>query len=290
MKKTTQFLPHMKIRCTQMKAFCIYLRASDLYLWSKLFALFLTLQTGCVALAASSPATQPGALTANSGVDEILDALDARGKNLQDFSASVRLTDSDNTTGDSTINIGSVMLQRKGEDDARIRVAFTTKQLGDKIFTVDHQYTLDNGLLTERDYQAKRETRQQVLKPGQKLDLFKLGQGPFPLPLGQKRQNVLTLFDVQKMDPAKDDPPATVHLQLTPKAGTQFASQFKTIDIWVDTASAMPRRIQTEDVNQTTTRTTDLTDVKINGGLSDKDFAQPPAPSGWDTIEGPFPQ
>ncbi|HEX4053201.1 MAG TPA: hypothetical protein VHX86_02955 [Tepidisphaeraceae bacterium] len=229
-------------------------------------------------------------MSVKSTADEILDALDARGKNLQDFSASVTLTDSDNSTGDSTINTGTVLLQRKGEDDARIRVAFTKKQLGDKIFKVDHQYTLDNGLLIERDYQAKHETRQQVLKPGQKLDLFKLGQGPFPLPLGQKREDVLKLFDVQKIDPASDDPPATVHLQLTPKAGTQFAGQFKTIDIWVDTASAMPRRIQTVDVTGTTTKTTDLTDVRINIGLSDKDFTQPPLPEGWDTVEGPYPQ
>jgi outer membrane lipoprotein-sorting protein len=239
-------------------------------------------------LAAAS--TQPVALTANSSVNEILDALDARGRSLQDFSAAVRLTDSDNSTGDSTVNIGSVILQRKGEDDARIRVAFTQKQLGNKIFTVDHQYTLDNGLLVERDYQSKHETRQQILKPGQKLDLFKLGQGPFPLPLGQKKEDVLQLFSVQKIDPAKDDPPATVHLQLTPKPGTQFAKQFKAIDVWVETASDMPRRIQTEDVAEVTTKTTDLTNIKINSGASDKDFAEPSLPDGWDVVEGPYAQ
>jgi outer membrane lipoprotein-sorting protein len=234
--------------------------------------------------------TQPAALTANSSVNEILDALDARGRSLQDFSAAVRLTDSDNSTGDSTVNIGTVILQRKGEDDARIRVAFTQRQLGNKIFTVDHQYTLDNGLLVERDYQSKHETRQQILKPGQKLDLFKLGQGPFPLPLGQKKEDVLKLFGVQKIDPAKDDPSATVHLQLTPKPGTQFAKQFKTIDIWVETASNMPRRIQTEDVAEVTTKTTDLTNIKINSGASDKDFSEPPLPDGWDVVEGPYAQ
>jgi outer membrane lipoprotein-sorting protein len=235
-------------------------------------------------------ATQPAALSTQSTADQILDALDARGRSLQDFSASVRLTDSDNSTGDSTINIGNVILQRKGQDDARIRVAFTQKQLGNKIFKVDHQYTLDNGLLVERDYQSKHETRQQILRPGQKLDLFKLGEGPFPLPLGQKRQDVLQLFAVQKIATAKDDPPATVHLQLTPKLGTQFAKQFKTIDIWVDTASDMPRRIETVDVNEVTTRTTDLAEVKINSGATDQDFTEPPLPDGWDVIEGPYGQ
>ncbi|HEY1921789.1 MAG TPA: hypothetical protein VGG44_03405 [Tepidisphaeraceae bacterium] len=234
--------------------------------------------------------TQPAALSSHSSVDEILDALDARGRSLQDFSATVRLTDSDNSTGDSTVNIGTVILQRKGNDDARIRVTFTKKQLGNKIFDVQHEYTLDNGLLVERDYQSKHETTQQILKPGQKLDLFKLGQGPFPLPLGQKKEDVLQLFGVQKIDPAKDDPPGTVHLQLTPKQGTPFAKQFKTIEIWVETASNMPRRIQTVDVAEVTTKTTDLTDIKINSGASDKDFAEPPLPDDWDVVEGPYAQ
>ncbi len=172
----------------------------------------------------------------------------------------------------------------------RIRIVFTEKQVDNKKKPVDHEYTLDKGLLVERDYDSKHETRQQILKPGQKLDLFKLGEGPFPLPLGQKKEDVLQLFQVQKIDPAKDDPPGTVHLQLTPKPGTQFAKQFKTIDIWVDIASNMPRRIQTIDLNEVTTKTTDLTDVKINSGATDKDFAEPPLPDGWDVVEGPYGQ
>jgi outer membrane lipoprotein-sorting protein len=317
MIQKNKFSPQMKIRWTQMKyireeltqrygrlrlrgkgtkeklcAFAplreillsSYLCPSDLYLWP-IFFLFLSLPVGCAASVASGPSTQSASLSPKSSVDQILDALDARGENLQDFSAKVILTDTDDSSGDSTVNTGSVVLQRKGPDDARIRVAFTKRQVGDKIFHADHQYTLDNGILDDRDYLKKHENRTQVLKPGQKLDLFKLGEGPFPLPLGQKK-----LFDVAKIDPAKDDPPGTVHVRLTPKDGTQFASRFKTIDVWVDTVTAMPRRIQTDDINQTTTRTTDLSDVKINAGATDKDFAQPPVPPDWDVVEGPYAQ
>jgi outer membrane lipoprotein-sorting protein len=237
---------------------------------------------------ASCQTTQPQSLSLKSGVNEVLDALDARGENLKDFSAKAVLTDTDISTGDATTNTGSAIFQRKGNGDARIRIAFTKQQLGDKIFTVDHQYTLDNGVLDDRDYKKKHETLNQVLRPGQKLDLFKLGEGPFPLPLGQKKEDVLKIFQVVKIDPDPADPPQTVRMQLTPKDGTQFAKQFKTIDIWVDTATAMPRRIQTIDINQTTTRTTDLTDVKINGDIADKDFVQPPMPPNSDVVEGPY--
>ena len=252
--------------------------------------LFLFAAAAIAACAAQAATTRPAPLSAQSSVDQILDALDARGENIRDFSAKVILTDTDESSGDSTVNIGTVVLRRKSADDARIRVAFTERRLGDKIFPADHQYTLDNGILDDRDYLKKHQTRTQVLKPGQKLDLFKLGQGPFPLPLGQKREDVLKLFDVAKVDPTNDDPPGTVHIRLTPKEGTQFANQFKTIDIWADITTEMPRRIQTEDINQTTTRTTDLSDVKLNAGASDKDFAQPPVGPDWDVVEGPLEQ
>jgi outer membrane lipoprotein-sorting protein len=253
-------------------------------LWAVLVSGF-AFSTGCVA-----QTTAPAGLTVKSSVNEILDALDARGKNLKNFSATAVLTDTDMSTGDSTINTGKALLQRKGQDDARVRIHFTTQQLGNMIFKVDHDYMLDNGVLDERDYLKKHETINQVLKPGTKLDLFKLGEGPFPLPLGQKRENVLANFQVEKMAADPSDPAGTVHLRLTPKEGSQFVGKFKTIDIWVDVASAMPRRIQTIDINQTTTRTTDLTNVKINGDVGDKDFVQEPMPKDSDVVEGPLAQ
>jgi outer membrane lipoprotein-sorting protein len=256
----------------------------------RIWAIGLLISLCGAAACAQTATTQPTQLSAQSSADEVLDALDARGKSLQDFTATVKLTDTNDSVGDSTSNTGTVVLQKKSADDARIRVAFTRREADDKIFPVDRQFTLDSGQLVERDYQEKKETRRQVLKPGQKLDLFKLGEGPFPLPLGQPRQDVEKLFDVMKIDPVAGDPPGTVHLQLTPKPKSQFAGQFKTIDVWVDPKSAMPIQIQTVDPNVTTTKTTELKDIKINGGASDKDFAQPPLPDGWDVVDEPYEQ
>jgi outer membrane lipoprotein-sorting protein len=251
--------------------------------WIFLFVL----SVACTSIA--DPTTQP-TLSNNSTTDQILDALDARGTDLKDFSANVTLTDTATDTGDTHISIGSVILQRKSPTDVRIRVAFTKKQVDNLITPQDHEYVLDNGVLDDRDYQLKHENKGQLLKPGQNVDLFKLGEGPFPLPLGQKREDVLKIFDVARVGPTSDDPPGTVHLQLTPKDGTEIAKDFKTIDVWVETQSAMPRRIQTLDINQTTTRTTDLANVKLNTGVTDKDFTLPPTTPEWNVIEGPYGQ
>jgi outer membrane lipoprotein-sorting protein len=240
---------------------------------------------------AQSPTTQPSSLSAASGIDEILDALDARGKNLKDFSADVKLTNIDNATGDETASSGTVLFQHLENGDSRIRVNFTKKQRDNKTFAENHQYILDKGWLVDRDYQAKKEVRRQVTRPGQKIDLLKLGEGPFPLPIGQNKDDVKKIFDVEKVAPAKDDPAGTVHLKLTPKADTTYSRQFKTIDVWVETTGAMPRRITTKDVNGTADKQTDLTNIKPNAGTGDADFKLDDLPpSGWDQIVEPFGQ
>src|SRR5207248_3656709 len=165
-------------------------------------------------------------LDGSSDLDAILDALDARGKNLKDFSADVALHTADNRTGEDTAQIGSMNFQSKGSDDSRIKVSFDKKQMDDggKKTTVKQRldYVLEDGWLTDRDYQKKLEVRRQVLRPGQKMNLLKLGEGPFPLPIGQDKTEVKKQFDASKVETTKDDPKDTAHVKLIPKPGSQF--------------------------------------------------------------------
>ena len=136
---------------------------------------------------------------------------------------------------------------------------------------------LDGEWLTDRDYDRKIEVRRQVLKPGEKMNLLKLGEGPFPLPIGQDKQEVHKQFDVTLVKPEKDDPANSLHLQLTPKPNTRLARRFSTIDVWVDRKLRFPVHIETVDANGGEEHKTDLTDLRINpaGGLIDEDFALP---------------
>src|SRR6185295_10789202 len=116
----------------------------------------------------------------------------------------------------------------KGEGDSRLRIIFDQKFFGEKQQPNSKvEYMLDKGWLTDRDYKRKIEIQRQVLKPGQKVNLLKLGEGPFPLPIGQPKEEVLKMFEVKKIDANKDDPPDTVHVQLSPREGTRFAKKFK---------------------------------------------------------------
>jgi hypothetical protein len=229
-------------------------------------------------------------LTKDSSVDEILDALDARGKGFKTFTADVKLAETTTDFGDSTTKTGKVLYEDRGNGDARIYVKFDTSQKNDEQPKKQRlEYKLEDGKLIERNYGKSSQTTQQVLRPGEKINLLKLGEGPFPLPIGQPKEEVHKQFGVTKVAPDKDDPNGTVHLQLIPAPNTRFARQFKSIDAWVDGNSHMPTRIKTRDRNETMDRTTDLSNVQINPKLTDQDFAMEKIdPSKWNVTEKAF--
>ncbi len=130
---------------------------------------------------------------------------------------------------------------------------------------------------------VKNETKRQVLRPGEKRDLMKLGTGAFPLPIGQDQQDVKKAFDVKIVAPAKDDPPGTIHLTLTPKPDTDLAKKFTSIDVWVDMKSHMPTLIDT--VAGSDEHRVELKAIQVNPNppLGDKDFTLPEIDASWQT-------
>ena len=65
-------------------------------------------------------------LTPNSSIDEILDALDARGKDFKTFTANVTLKEESLDLGGETARSGKVWYQDQGNGKARIHVKFET--------------------------------------------------------------------------------------------------------------------------------------------------------------------
>jgi outer membrane lipoprotein-sorting protein len=217
-----------------------------------------------------------GTLGPQSSVDDVLDALDARGRNLREFVADVSLAEVDEATQLESVRTGHVWYQKQNGND-RIRVTFNQKLEGRFAKDDKVEYLLSGGWLWDRNYARSVEVKRQVLKPGEKVNLLKLGEGPFPLPIGQAKEEVHKEFEVTKAEPGADAPKGTVHVTLKPREGTRLATKFKSIEVWVDPKTNMPVRIEALDVNETTRRTTDLTNIKVNPDppLGERDFALP---------------
>ena len=262
----------------------------------RLTALFILFSLAGATFAQPNPAggeAREIAITPASDLDTILDALNGRGQHLDDFTCDVVLHTIDMRTGQDTAQIGTVVFQNRKGGDSRIKVSFETKRTvvgnGNPITQKQKfDYLLDKGWLTDRDYQKKLEVKRQVLRPDQKMNLLKLGEGPFPLPIGQDKEDVKKQFKVTKAEPAPDDPKDTVHITLIPKKDSQLERKFKQIDVFIDIKTNMPARIDTIEKGGTT-RSTELTHVKLNSGVKDDAFTLPSVEGqGWNRREEPF--
>lgn len=230
------------------------------------------------------PLPADGKLTADAGIDALLAALHRRGLDLTDFDADVKLADSDAATGSTTTRAGRVLYHKLAEGEARLRVTFETRQEDDARPRNERlEYLLDGPWLTDRNYARKIEVRRQVLRPGEKINLLRLGEGPFPLPIGQHPDDVKRQFTVSLLEPMDDKP----RLRLVPVAGTRLARKFSQIDVVVDPATRFPSYIETLDANGATVRSTELSNLRVNPtpGLTDKDFALPAVAGDWKLSE-----
>lgn len=225
-------------------------------------------------------------------VDDVLDALQASGKDVKSFSADVQMKIEDETFGTATTQMGKVWFQTKPAGDAVLHVALDHKKVGENTFPEKIDYLLDDGWLTDRNDNGKKdggaETRIQLAKAGEKVNLFQLGKGPFPLPIGQDKKDVHAVFDVKIMPVGKHDPAGTIYLLLTPKPGTSLAENFAAIDVWVDCKTRMPVRIGTENKKKSEYKTTDLLNLQVNPTIKPEDLSLPALPPGWTTVDKPL--
>jgi hypothetical protein len=242
-----------------------------------------------LAAPAAPAVTVQDRLAADASVDVLLEALHQRGLNLVDFDADVKLTESDQSTGNDTIRTGRALYHKPADPadgGAVVRVKFDTRDEGSGPKPYVREYLLSGQWLTERDYKRKTETKTQVLRPGQQVNLLKLGEGPFPLPIGQEPDAVKKQFAVTLLAPEAGVP----RLQLVPTPGTKLANKFSEIVVSIDPATRFPTVIKTTDRTKSTIRTTELTNLRVNPqpGLTDGDFALPAVGADWKIAEQPL--
>ena len=246
--------------------------------------------------------------------NELLDRMHTLGQTLTSLRANVEMQTTDDITGDDSSRTGSFLLHKRGEGDTRARVKFDKLIIDDagqkKTILEKIEYLLEGDWVVDRVYGrsandpgGRRETHRQIRKPGEKVDLLKLGEGPFPLPIGQPRDSVRAQFEVTRL-PDDAEKPGLVGLELRPREETRLARRFHQIVLWIDPADAMPRIIETVNAEiqtrpdpanpgrsiaelapGTESKRTTLRDVQINQPVTDDDFKLDPIDeSNWTIV------
>jgi hypothetical protein len=247
--------------------------------------------TECAATATASRVAAPATTTATAtapaldvapDVLAILRRLESAGR--ADRVAAVEHTSESLIMGDVEHRTGKVYYQAadaEAETPARFRISFRTLRQGDgpKVLNpVD--YAFDGEWFTVRKPKIKQMIRYQVAAPGRKADPLRLGRGPFPVPLGQRAEEVVEVFKVTRKPPGKKAPENADRLKLTTRPRHRRGLNLLWLEMWVDRKTGLPVKIVAEDKSEYVT-TVVFSDFESPEAFPAKTFHLPKPPVGW---------
>jgi len=247
-------------------------------------AILLTLLTITAGIACSATPevktkTQPATTTAPAvapAAKMILDRLEQAGKKYTTIQADVKYHVLMRELGDSETRTGEVKFkQADKKHPTRFYIRFDKLRLGaGSERTEKVEYAFDGQWLTEAKHRIKQMTRYQVAVKGERVDPMELGRGPFPIPFGQRTENVIKHFKVTTRKAKKTDPKNTDYLRLIRRKAYSDKINFTRMEMWIDRKTNLPVKVVSRDKNT-------FTKVKTNENFDDKTFHLP-RKLGWE--------
>jgi len=230
--------------------------------------------------AASRPTTAPAATQArlDPEIEEVLNRLENR--DVQDLHARLAwrqeyITDLEE---DWVTKRGEIWYQ-KAEPVAKFLIHFNEKLTGTRRDKLDERHLFDGCWYVELDSRTRTVQRREVRRPNDPGNPYKVGEGVFPLPFGQKKEDILREFELQKLPPASDDPPTTDHLRLWPREGTKTGQSYKQLDFWISRegpTAGLPVKVRVAKLDGTGKINSHITitfsDAELNRGFSGSIF------------------
>lgn len=192
-----------------------------------------------------------------SPVDAALESIERAGVGLHAMTATIAYRKDDALLGGGELRTGELVYDANPEGSPRLAIAFEYRiDLGSNERREERkQLVFDSGWIVERDEAAKQFIKRQIVRPGDTADPMRLG-GPFPLPIGQKRADVISRFEVSMLEPPPDrfavpkpDSMTLTGLHLVPRAGSAEAEDWASIDLWYDQSTWLPVGVIATEVN-----------------------------------------
>ena len=227
-----------------------------------------------ICLAAQNPAPRP----THPEVDRILTALQKRSDGLKDIRCDVVFSDEDRVNLTKNKKSGRILLM-VAKPNAHFLVHFDKTDL-DGVRGKQEWYLFDGIWFYQAIERLEQVTRQLIAGSGQSIDLFDIEKAPFPMPFGQKKENILKNFEVRLAEPTGGDPPDTDHLICNPKPKSRLARRYDQLDLYVHRKLNLPTRIivtKNNGMEVSTAEFPDLSEKSINTGVDRKDFEKPSA-------------
>lgn len=167
--------------------------------------------------------------------------------------------------GDSQTRIGKLYFSsprpESGPRTRKFGVEIETLVLGGRVEKKPESYIFDGEWLIEKRPLEKQAIKRRIVAPGEKFDPLKIGEGPFPVPIGQKKADILSRYDARlgevveglDSDEHRQFAEGSTQIVLTPKPGAD--DKFEEIRLWykpaegVDGNPYLPRMARTVSVD-----------------------------------------
>ncbi|MBT8485735.1 MAG: hypothetical protein HKO59_12165 [Phycisphaerales bacterium] len=233
-------------------------------------------------------------------VVQLLDRLESRSVDLEAFTATLSYETEDAFLGQVVKRKGALLYRiDPATTRAGFAILFDVMIEDRRQFDRAMHYIFRDGWLVEVDHAQKQFIKRQVTPPGAAHDPLKLGEGPFPLPIGQRRDDVLERFHVTLQPLPESGPLARLReagpldgLRLVPRAGGRAAKDIARVDLFYDRLTRLPVGIDLRETNGDR-KTVRLRDVIVNPTLTDADLAKldidEPDPRQWHIDRRPLP-
>lgn len=237
--------------------------------------------------------------------DDLLLALETSDLEIKTFTAGIRYTRIFALAGDEQTRDGTIFYETVDRGDKetpasrRFAVKFDSLRVGSRVETEPKEYIFDGEWLVEKLELQKQFIKRQVVPPGQRFDPLRIGEGPFPVPVGQRREDVLGRYNV-KLLPAEEGLDAdslrsfvtggegTYQLSLVPKQAPQNGDELAEIRVWYRKSDLLPRMSRTLNVAGDESIVQMLSPEKNPKELPYRVFDTATPARGWDVRVEPY--
>ncbi len=252
----------------------------------------------CQSVPSTAPSTDPLPVTPAADAGAVLDRLEAQGKSMTDFAASVTVEKFEALTEEREIRRGRVAVEGAVGPARRIGVVVDEVIDATGRGSPDgRRFVFAEGWLCEFDATMKQCIRRQIAREGEAVDPLRVGDGPFPVPLGQPKAEVVKEFSVT-MAPLPDAAflkslaaraDSLVTLRLVPRAGTPMARETGALLLVLERESLAPAAVVVEQVNGDRTAVV-FRGAKIDAGLDPafRELLTSPDTTDWKTDVRPL--
>lgn len=232
--------------------------------------------------------------------DELLARLETADRDLHSLSANLKYVTESGAGGIEgavkDTRVGRIFFVSKAPVDPSSTPERLINVTFDKLFTEtkaiveDRAFILNNGVFVEKSAKDKQVNRYKLGQGGRKIDPLKIGEGPFPLPFGQKPQDIKAQFEVELLpgtdgmefasEGLKQYYENAYQLKLIPKEGTKAKKEFKEARIWFEKGTLVPFQARTAKLDVGGMDEFMLLDIQTNQPVEESLF-DTSTPPGW---------